>query len=445
MRQSVATTAAQRIFRLLFMIALAIAAYLTMCLFDHAARADAGAIDQIGNANPVATAKGLVADAGKAHPAPRAQPTKHPATKAPKPKVAAPKVVTRTAARAEARRPVHRSSVGGSASAIVHRATGQPKVRAAAPRGIASDVVGDAKKSDPTRVREAVVLPGAPAEPAGPKRPDLRTRPLPRDSSIATRLPGKPPIPGLPESLRLPVRVEPPALPQLPVRLQLPARPQLPALPQLPVRVQLPALPQLSLNLQLPALAQLSLRVQLPALPQLSLNLQLPALAELSLRVQLPALPQLSLNVQLPALPLPEQSGRSTLPAVQVLPQSPVDLTQPALTARPAGVQQAPAAGRQLPASAPQGLTQTLVPAKAAQPPGALSAPQAGPGPAPQPGPRPGDDSATGNARDSGGAGSPPLGTVASVWRPATASLRSLSAADVTARGRTVRYSGPPS
>jgi len=59
MRGLVAITAVQRIARLLLMVGLAVAAYLVLSLFDHAARADDGLPAPVGQADPLASVKQL--------------------------------------------------------------------------------------------------------------------------------------------------------------------------------------------------------------------------------------------------------------------------------------------------------------------------------------------------------------------------------------------------
>jgi hypothetical protein len=79
-----------------------------------------------------------------------------------------------------------------------------------------------------------------------------------------------------------------------------------------------------------------------------------------------------------------------------------------------------------------------------AGPPAAQAQPRTAPPPAP---PRqPADRSApTGQARDTDGGHAPATGTVSSSWRPEVAVVGHRMATDLIARGRTVRYAGPPS
>jgi hypothetical protein len=59
---------------------------------------------------------------------------------------------------------------------------------------------------------------------------------------------------------------------------------------------------------------------------------------------------------------------------------------------------------------------------------------------------QPGDRSiSTDQARDAGGGSAPATGTVSSLWRPAVAAAGCRLGTDLIARGRTVRYAGPPS
>jgi hypothetical protein len=187
-------------------------------------------------------------------------------------------------------------------------------------------------------------------------------------------------------------------LPGLP-RAALTSLPQLPGLPQ----VQLPAVPQLPALPQLPRLPQ----VQLPPVPQLPSLPQLPGLPQ----VQTPVL---TANTAFPSAPVPHQPLMPPV-SVQVCP-----LPQPPAFA---------------PASGLSGVT---------EPPAAQASPRTVP--LPDPPRQPADRSTpTGQARDSGGGNAPAMGTVSSSWRPeATAGGRRLTT-ELIARGRTVRYAGPPS
>src|SRR3954468_13281681 len=65
----------RRVVRLLVLLGVGVAAYLVLSLFDHAARADVGSIDQpidrIGATSPVATVKAVAAGARRAVPPPK--------------------------------------------------------------------------------------------------------------------------------------------------------------------------------------------------------------------------------------------------------------------------------------------------------------------------------------------------------------------------------------
>jgi hypothetical protein len=176
----------------------------------------------------------------------------------------------------------------------------------------------------------------------------------------------------------------------------------------------LPSLPELA---ELPDLSQ----TRLPALPQL------PGLSP----APLPAWPPLPSWSQLPGLP---QARTPISTRTTALPSAPVP-HQPLLA--PVSVQVCPLP--QPPALAPaSGLSGV------SKPPAAKTQPRTVPLPAP---PRqPADRSTpTGQARDSGGGNTPAMGTVSSSWRPEVAAAGRCLATDLPARGRTVRYAGPPS
>src|SRR4051812_36308959 len=61
----------RRIVRLLVLLGVAVAAYLMLSLFDHAARADAGSVDRVGTTDPAASVKAVAAGARKAIPQPK--------------------------------------------------------------------------------------------------------------------------------------------------------------------------------------------------------------------------------------------------------------------------------------------------------------------------------------------------------------------------------------
>jgi hypothetical protein len=200
------------------------------------------------------------------------------------------------------------------------------------------------------------------------------------------------------------------------VRQKLSTPAQLPSLPEL---AELPDLPQAALAswTRLPDLPQ----AELPALPQLPSWPQLPGLPQ----VQLPAWPQL------PGLP---QARTPVLTRTTALPSAPVphQPLMPAVSAQVCPLPQPPAFA---PAPGLSGVT---------KPPAAQAQPRTAPLPAP---PRqPADRSTpTGQARDSGGGNAPAMGTVSSSWRPEVAAAGRRLATDLIARGRTVRFAGPPS
>lgn len=83
--------------------------------------------------------------------------------------------------------------------------------------------------------------------------------------------------------------------------------------------------------------------------------------------------------------------------------------------------------------------------ARRGQPASAASAPVAPPAAPAQPRKSPSPDPKTGQVRDSGGVHVPMMGTVSSSWRPEGAAVGRALAVDLVARGRTVRFAGPPS
>ena len=182
-------------------------------------------------------------------------------------------------------------------------------------------------------------------------------------------------------------------------------RQKLPALAQVPTLPELPDLPQA----ELPALPQLPSWPQLPDLPQAQLSPLLPSSS------QLPAwTPTLTRPTASPGAPVPHRPLTPPT-SVQVCP-----LPQPPALA---------------PASGLSGVS---------KPPAAEAQPRTAPLPAPprQPADR---STSTGQARDSGGGNAPAMGTVSSSWRPEVAAAGRCPATDLPARGRTVRYAGPPS
>ena len=203
----------------------------------------------------------------------------------------------------------------------------------------------------------------------------------------------------------------PVTLPDLPDRPQV----ELPALPHLPSVPQLSSLPQLPSWPQLPGLPQ----AQLPAWPQL------PGLPQ----AQLPAWPQPPSWSQLPGLP---QAHTAILAPTTALLSTPVPHQPLILQASGQVCPQPPALA---PASGLSGVS---------KPPAAAAPPRTAPLPAPprQPADR---STSTGHARDSGGGNAPAMGTVSSSWRPEVTAAGPRPATDLIARGRTVRYAGPPS
>ncbi|HEY0530687.1 MAG TPA: hypothetical protein VGD29_03725, partial [Actinoplanes sp.] len=260
----------------------------------------------------------------------------------------------------------------------------QVRVRTSNLRRPTSGTVGDAAGASVTPARAAVVR---------------------RKLSAPARLPSRPALADLPKA-------ELPALPQLPPWRQLPGltKAELPALPQLPPWRQLPGLPQA----QLPALPQFPSWSQLPGLPQLPSGSQLPGLPQART-------PALARTTALPSAPVPHQP------------------LMPPVSAQECPLPQAPASGL-------SGVTEP--PATKAQPRTEPPATQAQPwtGPLPTPPRQPADRSTgTGQARDSGGGNAPSVGTVSSSWRPEVAAAGRRLAADLIARGRTIRFAGPPS
>jgi len=156
---------------------------------------------------------------------------------------------------------------------------------------------------------------------------------------------------------------------------------------------------------------------------------QLPSLPDL---VELPDLPRAGLRAlpQLPSgpHPMPAPTRSTALPSVPV-PHRPL---MPPVSAQLGPLPQAPAFA---PAPGLSGVT---------KPPAAPARPWTAPLPAP-PG-QPADRSTLpGQARDSGGGNAPAMGTVSSSWRPEVAAAGRRPTTDLLARGRTVRYAGPPS
>jgi len=129
-------------------------------------------------------------------------------------------------------------------------------------------------------------------------------------------------------------------------------------------------------------------------------------------------------------VPLPKAQA-SPLPKAHVSPLPKADVS-PLPRAHVSPLPQAPAE-----AAAPR-------PSDVAEQPAAQARPPAAPLPATprQPADR---STSTGQARDPGGGNAPLMATVSSSWRPEVAVAGHRPATDLRARGRTVRYAGPPS
>ncbi|MBB4766682.1 hypothetical protein ACFQFC_20925 [Amorphoplanes digitatis] len=320
---------------------MAVAVYLALSLFDHAARADAGSIDQIGATDPVASGK--AAGARKVIPKPKSIIPKstalrvlphrihRPAIKTPKvrpPKIQKPK--TAHALQNQASERVSAPSIrdGGT-------------VRTSELRQPTSDAARDAARATVTPAGMAVIR---------------------QKVSTPTQISSLPKLADLAQAA-FASWPRPPDPPQL----------QLPALPQLPSWPQLTNLPQ----------------AHLPALPQQPGPPQAWAPA--------PARTTASLNALVPHQPL-----------------------MPAASAPTPGL---------------SGVT---------KPPTARAQPRTAPLPAPSRQP-PDRSTSTGQARDSGSGNAPVMGTVSSSWRAEVVATGCRLATDLIARGRTVRYAGPPS
>jgi hypothetical protein len=371
----------RRVVRLLVLLGVAVAAYLVLSLFDHAARADAGSIDQstnrVGATGPVASVKVMVGGAGKA--------------------IAEPKSISpkSTAPKAHPQR-IHRPTIK---TPEVY----PPKVRA--PKKIHAPKNQEPRKIQAPSIRAGETVRRVPVRTSKLRQP---TSDAVRDAAGATVTPARTAV--VRQKLSTPA--------------QLPSLPELAELPDLPQAApaswtRLPDLPQA----ELPALPQLHSWPQLPGLPQT----QLPSWS------QLPGLPQAQLPSwsQLPSLP-PARTPvltRTTALTSAPVPHQPL---MPPVSAQVCSLPQPPAFA---PASGLSGVT---------RPPTAQAQPRTAPLSAP---PRqPADRSApTGQARDSGGGNAPAMGTVSSSWRPEVAAAGRRLATDLLARGRTIRFAGPPS
>lgn len=183
-------------------------------------------------------------------------------------------------------------------------------------------------------------------------------------------------------------------------------RQKLPTSTQVPALSQLPGLPQA----QLPTWPQLQSWPQLPGRPQAEFPLPLPS--HLSGAPQSPGLsrtpsPDLSQKAAVTGVSLPGQPLRSPVSAQECrLSQAPES-----------GPASSTAAHAQLPTT-----------------------------PHPVPPRQPADSSTlAGQARDSGSGNASAMATVSSSWRPEVAAAGCRLSTDLFARGRTVRYAGPPS
>src|SRR3954452_10977565 len=111
MRRDATVVAGQRMARLLLMIGMAIAAYLVLSIFDHAARADDDAIGHIANGDTVASVKRLSADPREVASAPKTAKREAPA----------PKAKAATAAKREAPAPKAKSATAAKRVAAASR------------------------------------------------------------------------------------------------------------------------------------------------------------------------------------------------------------------------------------------------------------------------------------------------------------------------------------
>jgi hypothetical protein len=303
----------RRVVRLLVLLGVAVAVYLALSLFDHAARADAGSVDPpIGATDPVDSVEATAAGAKKAIPKPRS-PKTHPKTihrptiKTPqvhRAKVQTPKKVH--APKIQGPRKIHAPSVRTSA------ATGRVQARTSKLRKPTSDAVRDAARASGTRVRTAVVR---------LKLPTLAA--LPSLSELAE-------LPGL-------TQAELPASPQLPSWQHLSGMPQT-QLPAWPQRLQLPSLPQA----RTPALSRSTASLDAPVPHQPFM----PPVSAQAYPLPLPQPPALAPAPGLSGVTKPPtaqaQSRTAPLPAP---PRQPADRSTPTGQARDSGGGNAPATG----------------------------------------------------------------------------------------------------
>jgi hypothetical protein len=216
------------------LLGVAVAAYLVLSLFDHAARADAGSIDQpinqIGATDPVASVKTKAAGARKAITAPKSTTPRSTARKA-RPQ----KIHRSTSKMPEIHAPrVHAPSI--RAGETVRRV----QVRTSKPRQPTYAAARHTARATVTSARTAVVRQKLPAPVQLPSPPELAALPdLP-----PTEFPGSLQLSGL-------LQAQLPPWPQLPalVRAQLPSWPQPSRLPQFltPVLTRTAALPGASM------------------------------------------------------------------------------------------------------------------------------------------------------------------------------------------------------
>ncbi|MEU4244067.1 hypothetical protein [Actinoplanes sp. NPDC026619] len=410
---------------------MAVAAYLALCLLDHAARADTGSLGQIAATDPVTAIKTTAAASQKAAPnpkslipkapIPKATSSKATSSKATSSKVTAPEThpqrITRPAAKAHLTRAPAAKKIKTpkiQTGEVVRR----EQLRTSRLIQPKSEAVRGAVRASASPARAAVVRQKSAPSAQLSSRPDLTT--LPRLTAVAgpaelpesaklLELSALPGLAKLPEPAELPLLT---ALPELP-QVELPAWPQLPSWPQVPSWPQLLAWPEL---LGLP-------QAGLPAWPQLLPRPQLPGLPQAAL----PAWPQLPSWSQLPGSSSTRAPAATRMTATSSAPGANQALIPPA-SAQVGPFPQASALGL-------SGVTKP--PAAQAQP---LTVPL--PGPPRQPADR---STSTGQARDSGGSNAPAMGTVPSSWRPELTAAGRHLATDFIARGRTVRYAGPPS
>ena len=358
-REDSASGVTRRVVRLFVLLGMAVAAYLVLSLFDHAARADAGSTDQpinqIGATNPVASVKATAAGAGKAIPERKSITPKSTAAKAHPQRIHRPAIKTSGVRPPKVQTPKKIRALKVQAPKIRALKVQTPKIRALK---VQAPKIQAPEKIQAPRLRAGETV----------RRVQVRISKLRQPASDAVRDGARATVTS---ALTVVVRQK------LPIS-HLPALPGLAKLPDLP-RAELPALPQ----------PQPSSWSPLPGLPQ-------------------------ARTAALPIAPAPHQPPMPSVSAqVCPLPQLPA----PAQAPGPSGVTEPPAA-------------------------------QAGPWTAPLPAPprQPADRSTpTGQARDSGGGNTPAVGTVSSSWLPVAAAAGRHPATDLLARGRTVRYAGPPS